>query len=165
MRHQGLGTGGQGRGNGNGNTFIREGTRRAHKRRPGHPQGVPLRGRCRGERESGSRRLGRRRAGTRPAPTGACGGRRPQKGALAMDGSRSAYEGRHKACPYRRVRREAAAKGALAMDGSRSAYEGRHKACPYRRVRREAAAKGGTCDGWDVAARTRAGTRPAPTGR
>ncbi|MDE0077528.1 MAG: hypothetical protein OXO50_08415, partial [Caldilineaceae bacterium] len=36
-----------------------------------------------------------------------------------MDGSRSAFEGRHKACPYRRVRREAAAKGGT-CDGWKS---------------------------------------------
>ena len=54
----------------------------------GHPQGVPLRGRA-GWRGMGV--VARTRAPTRGAPTG---------GGLAGYGSRGAYEGTHKGCPY-----------------------------------------------------------------
>ena len=201
VRHQGLGTGGQGRGNGNGNIFVREGTRRAHKRRTaraptrgaptgacggrrpqggtcdgwksqrvrGQAQGLPLPARAAGGgRKGGHLRwmevAARTRAGTRPAPTGACGGRRPQRGALAMDGSRSAYEGRHKACPYRRVRREAAAKGGTCDGWKSQRVRGQAQGLPLPARAAGGGRKGGHLRWMEVAARTRAGTRPAPTG-
>ena len=146
----------------------------------GHPQGAPLRARTVGGGRKGHLRwmevAARTRAPTRGAPTGACGGRRPQRG--TCDGgrlqrvrghpqgvhlqARAAGGGRKGGtCDGGRLQRvrghpqgvhlQARAagggrKGAPAMEGGCSAYEGTHKGC-YRRVRREAAAKGGTCDG------------------
>ena len=125
----------------------------------GQAQGLPLQEGCEGEGKGG---VYGRWAGARPAPTGGLrgGGR----------GWRVWEVGRHKACPYRRLRGE----------GKGGGWEvGRHKACPYRRVARgkervacmgggqaqglplqegcEGEGKGGVYGRW-------AGARPAPTG-
>ena len=68
-----------------------------------------------------------------PLQARAAGGGR-KGGALAMDGSRSAYEGRHKACPYRRVRREAAAKGGTCDGWKSQRVRGQAQGVPLRGV-------------------------------
>ena len=129
----------------------------------GHPQGAPLRARAAGGGHKGCLRWmeveARTRAPTRGAPTGACGGRRPQRG--TCDGGRLQRVRGHPQGVHLQARAAGGGrKGAPAMEGGCSAYEGTHKGCTYRRVRREAAARGHLR--WrEVAARTRAPTRGA----
>ena len=108
----------------------------AVRQQRGHPQGVPLRGMA-GWRAMGV--VARTRAPTRDAPTG--------DGGLAGYGSRGAYEGTHKGCPY----------GGWRVGGLWESWRvrGHPQGVPLRGA------------GWramGVVARTRAPTRDAPTG-